>query len=60
MSTMKDKPQIVFQTDTENMGWCGSCFRFLGFALVPLIAILAFFQLECLAEKKNGEAQVKS
>ena len=41
------------------MGWCGSCFRILGFALVPLLAILAYFQLECMAEEKSGEAQVR-
>ena len=41
------------------MGWCGSCFHILGFALIPVLAVLAFFQLECMAEKKLGEAKVR-
>ena len=31
---------------------CGSCLRVCGYLLVPLIAILAYFHLECIKEKE--------
>ena len=35
------------------MGCCGTLSRILGFALIPLIASLVYFHLECLEEEKN-------
>ena len=35
------------------MGCCGTLCRILGFALIPLIASLVYFHLECLEEEKN-------
>jgi len=36
-----------------KMGCCGTLCRILGFVLIPLIASLVYFHLECLEEEKN-------
>ena len=41
------------------MSWCWSCLRASGFALVPILAVLAFFQLECITEEKYGQVKVR-
>ena len=50
--------KYLFQISPQKMGWCGSCLRASGIALVPLLAILAFFHLECVNEQKLDKVKV--
>lgn len=34
---------------------CSSCFRIIGYALVPLIAMVAYFHIQCIKEQESAD-----